>query len=507
MSMHPAPILRTLERHPRRASRLSSCFLHLRPACAGRPYSSQPQANSEPPRVQEDTRSRPIKRVPASPTPSSIEIRSKSYTIDSAWYNLTPTVLEATSRQLHLQRHHPLSITRNIIEQHFPAPRFTHYNNLTPVVSTQQNFDSLCFKSDHPGRQRSDTYYLNQTTLLRTHTSAHQLDTFCNNKSDGYLITADVYRRDEIDRSHYPVFHQVEGALTWDRDKLPNADVAKAAMQDLKNIMVPDVIIQDENPPFHAERNPAQLRHHTQAQVEAMGQHLKRSLEKMVVDIIMRARKAAHGAEDKHQEVRVRWVEAYFPFTTPSWELELFYDGDWHEVLGCGIIHQQILIDARVPSRIGWAFGIGLERIAMMLFDIPDIRLFWSKDERFLSQFESLSSSLDVLPRFVPFSKHPPCPKDVSFWLPRAETVEEGDAMGQSQWNDNDVMDLVRNVAGDVVEDVKLMDVWTSSKGEQSKMFRIIYRSLERTLTNEETNNYHENVRRALVEELGVKLR
>ncbi|PHH76154.1 hypothetical protein CDD82_4125 [Ophiocordyceps australis] len=506
MSIRPAPILRTLER---RAYALSSCLLDLPPLCIVRPYSSQAQAKSEPPRFQEDTRAKPGSKTRATPT-SSVEIRAKSYTVDAAWYNLTPTVLDATSRQLHLQPHHPLSITRRIIEQHFPTPTFTHYNSLPPVVSTQQNFDSLCFKSDHPGRQRSDTYYLNQTTLLRTHTSAHQLDTFRNNKSDGYLITADVYRRDEIDRSHYPVFHQVEGALTWDRDKLPNGHVAKAAMQDLSKFTVPNLIIQDENPAFHAERNPVQSRHHTQAEVEAISQHLKRSLEKMVVDMIARATKAravANGSDDQQQEVRVRWVEAYFPFTTPSWELELFYDGDWHEVLGCGIVHQQILIDAGVPSRVGWAFGIGLERIAMMLFDIPDIRLFWSKDERFLSQFEGLSASLDVLPRFVPFSKHPPCPKDVSFWLPRAEAFEGGGVMGQSQWNDNDVMDLVRNVAGDVVEDVKLIDVWTSPKGDESKMFRIIYRSLERTLTNEETNHYHENVRRALEEELGVKLR
>lgn len=81
-------------------------------------------------------------------------------------------------------------------------------------------------------------------------------------------------------------------------------------------------------------------------------------------------------------DVQMRWKEDYFPFTQPSFELEIFFNGDWLEVLGCGVIHDQVMRNADMPDGLGWAFGLGLERLAMVLFDIPDIRLFWSEDPR-----------------------------------------------------------------------------------------------------------------------------
>ncbi len=85
----------------------------------------------------------------------------------------------------------------------------------------------------------------------------------------------------------------------------------------------------------------------------------------------------------------MRWVDTYFPFTCPSWELEIHFEGEWLEVLGCGVVEQAIVSNAGVENKLGWAFGLGLERLAMVLFGIPDIRLFWSKDKRFLSQFHA----------------------------------------------------------------------------------------------------------------------
>ncbi|KAI5458007.1 hypothetical protein BGZ63DRAFT_392436 [Mariannaea sp. PMI_226] len=436
--------------------------------------------------------------------PGSVTIRGQTYSTDPAWFNAPAHVLDATSRKLHLQNDHPISITRQIIQSNFPASSFKSYNEFNPVVSTIQNFDSLGFPQNHPGRALSDTYYINKDTLLRTHTSAHQADTFRANETDGYLIAADVYRRDAIDRSHYPVFHQMEGAMSWDRNVVPNGDVAAAVWKDVENLPKHDVQVDDPNPTIHPERNPLQDAHHSAEEVEAIGTHLKKSLEAMVVDVFTRA-KAAAIKEDPNfvdEPLQMRWVEAYFPFTSPSWELEIYYAGDWLEVLGCGVVKQELFINAGVPSRLGWAFGIGIDRIAMLLFKIPDIRLFWSKDNRFLSQFEGVSGDLDKLKRFQPFSKYPPCPKDVSFWLNNEPSTETG------AFHENDVMELVRNVAGDVVEDVRLIDEFTHPKtGRKSMAYRIIYRSLERTLTNEEANDFHEGVRRALVEKLGVELR
>ena len=92
-----------------------------------------------------------------------------------------------------------------------------------------------------------------------------------------------------------------------------------------------------------------------------------------------------------------------------------------------------------MANKIGWAFGLGLERIAMILYSIPDIRLFWSTDPRFLLQFEE-----GKLSTFRPYSKYPSCFKDVSFWSAMDKPL-----------HDNDFCDLVRDVAGDLVEDVE----------------------------------------------------
>ena len=87
----------------------------------------------------------------------------------------------------------------------------------------------LGFPPNHPGRSKTDTYYVNASKCLRTHTSAHQVDTFAAAESEGYTISADVYRRDAIDRSHYPVFHQMEGARVWDRRTAGRAGAVEAA--------------------------------------------------------------------------------------------------------------------------------------------------------------------------------------------------------------------------------------------------------------------------------------
>lgn len=438
-----------------------------------------------------------------------MKIDGKSYQTDE-WHNLSPNITSSISRRLHVQKDHPIAITRAIIESRFQSPTFKYHNNFFPVVSTQQNFDSLGFPADHPGRSRTDTYYVNHETVLRTHTSAHQADVFRANESEGWLISADVYRRDAIDRSHYPIFHQMEGARMWDRTRVPNGDISAAILKDIEALPKHSMKVEDPNPPTHPERNPLQ-KEHSLSEAEAIAAHLKHSLELVVVEIFSRAKTATIAANPDFvdEPLKVRWIEAYFPFTSPSWELEIFWQGDWLEVLGCGVVKQNIMEKAGQPQQLGWAFGMGLERIAMLLFEIPDIRLFWSKDERFLGQFSGMSENLDKLRRFVPFSKFPACYKDVAFWLRSSSSSAGGGSRANTQdFHENDVMEIVRDIGGDVVEDVAKVDDFTHPKtGRKSLCYRINYRSLERTLTNEEANEYHEQVRKALVETLGVELR
>lgn len=381
---------------------------------------------------------------------------------------------------------------------------------LSPIVTVAQNFDSLSFPANHPGRSRTDTYYINKKTLLRTHTSAHQADTFRQNASDGYTISADVYRRDSIDRSHNPIFHQMEGARMWDREKVAGGDVARRIWEEIKLMPKNDIFVDDPNPTVRPDRNPLQESHSID-EVEAIAAHMKRSLEGVVIDISSKATQAATAAKVDHripappqEPIKIRWVEAYFPFTSPSWELEVLWQNDWLELLGCSVVKQSIPIAAGVPSQLGWAFGVGLERIAMLLFSIPDIRLFWSTDPRFLNQF----STLENIKPFVPFSKHPACYKDVAFWLRSSSSAAGGGVGGVDEFHENDVMELVREVAGSLVEDVRLVDEFKHpGTGRRSLCYRVNYRSLERTLRNSEVNEMHARLQELLEERLGVEVR
>lgn len=297
----------------------------------------------------------------------------------------------------------------------------------------------------------------------------------------------------------------------WDRRKLPGGGVAKAVREELDQMPKHSIIVEDANPTVHPQKNPLQEEHHSIDEVEAMSAHLKRTLEGVVIDIFSKAR-AAREANDGNgglkkttvsEPLKIRWVETYFPFTSPSWELEVFWQNSWLELLGCGIVQQRLPIAAGVPSQLGWAFGVGLERVAMLLFSIPDIRLFWSQDARFLSQF----STLDNIRPFAPFSKHPACYKDISFWL-RSTSSSAGGGIG-GDFHENDVMEIVRETVGEqIVEDVKLVDEFKHPKtGRRSLCYRINYRSLERTLTNQEVNGMHERLECLLKSKLGVELR
>lgn len=321
----------------------------------------------------------------------------------------------------------------------------------------------------------------------------------------------------------------MEGALTWDRnDFKSSSELVQKIKADYDKLPKHDLVVEDPNPTTHPERNPLQAQYHSPEEAEAIAAHLKRSLEDMVVTIFTAADKALAGSgqtpKSDQEPLKVRWVEAFFPHTSPSWEMEVWWQGDWLEVLGCGVIDQPLLNRADVPSRVGWAFGIGLERIAMLLFGIPDIRLFWSKDQRFLGQFNESKP----IQRFQPFSKYPAAPRDVAFWLPESKGPVVADtpastsstpspAGGQATepvmaetpaFHENDLMEVVRNTAGDSVEDVALVDSFKHPKtGKQSLCYRITYRSLEKTLTNEEANGLHEQIRQELVAKFGVKLR
>jgi phenylalanyl-tRNA synthetase alpha chain len=208
-----------------------------------------------------------------------------------------------------------------------------------PDVETDYyNFLALNFPPDHPARDAQDTFYLSEDLLMRTHTSPIQIRVMQNNKPPfKFIAPGRVYRNEAIDATHHHIFHQVEGFLV------------------------------DEG--IH------------------MG-HLKGTLDTFI--------KKFFGAR-----VQTRFRPSFFPFTEPSAEMDIsciFCEGKgcrickqsgWVEMLGCGMIDPQVLTNCGVdPEKwTGFAFGMGVERIALFQYDIDDIRLFYQNDLRFLKQF------------------------------------------------------------------------------------------------------------------------
>jgi len=362
--------------------------------------------------------------------------------------NVTPYIAALVGRDLHRTEKHPLFIIRDRIEKYFAGLEDAHFeifDGEDPIVTATQCFDDLLIPKNHPGRQKSDTYYVTDELLLRTHTSAHQSEHLRAGR-DAFLCTGDVYRRDEIDASHFPAFHQMEGVKLF--------------------------------PEIDGSRYPSKQAWLASDECKRVGDDLKTTLEGMVDAVF----------DDPNLEKR--WRDDYFPFTEPSFELDVFFEGDWIEVLGCGVIHEGVLERCDVAHKRGWAFGLGLERLAMVLFSIPDIRLFWTDDQRFLDQFRSG----DVV-TFKPYSKYPPVYKDIAFWIP-------------DDYAENDFFELGRSVAGDLVEQITQIDTFTHPKTHRTSMcYRITYRSMDRSLTDLEINALQDNLRNVTRDTLNVELR
>lgn len=323
-------------------------------------------------------------------------------------YSNIPASIEAKiGKNLHNTKNHPVEIMKRRMFDYFRSVKeykFEYFDNLSPFVSTVDNFDKLLIPSNHPSRSKSDTYYVNEGTVLRTHTSAHQNELLAKGYNN-FLVVGDVYRKDEIDCSHYPVFHQVEG-------------VAK----------VPD----DANAEGRA----------------------KDELIKILNGLV----------EYLFPGCKYRTNDDYFPFTDPSFEYEVEYRGNWLEILGCGVVHKEILENNGLTGAY-WAFGIGLERLVMVQCDIPDIRYIWSDHPRFLEQFSS-----GEIVKFKPYSELPTMYKDISFWIPPEMMVD-------GKWlEENDFFEIARDIMGDWVESIKLKDEFNHPiKKMTSRMYRTIF--------------------------------
>ncbi len=339
--------------------------------------------------------------------------------------NITPGIQSKIGKNLHNKENHPIEIIKRKIYNFF-GEDFKKFEDLNPIVKIEDNFDKLLIPKDHPARSVSDTYYYDENHVLRTHTSAHQNEILLAGHKK-FLATGDVYRKDDIDASHYPVFHQMEGVCIMEEGQ--NAvDELKKTLSGLIEVLFP-------------------------------------------------------GCE-------YRFNEDYFPFTHPSFEVEVMFQGRWMEVLGCGVVQPKIMENCGLADKTAWAFGLGLERLAMVLFKIPDIRYFWSDDERFINQFQSG----DII-EFKPYSSYPPITRDMAFWT-------------DVNFAHNNFCEIVRETGGDLVENVSIVDEFVHPKtGKTSKCYRMVYRSNDRTLTSEEINEIQDTVKSISIDKLKVEIR
>ncbi len=226
-----------------------------------------------------------------------------------------------------LGAYHPINTTKDNIIKFLESIGFdTIYG--PEIESEKYNFDMLNIKKSHPARQMHDTFYLeNKSHVLRTHTSPVQIRGMLKKQPPLALISGGkVFRKDD-DATHLPMFHQVEG------------------------------IYVDEDVTFA-------------------------KLKSLIYEIVF---------ELFGKDIELRFRPSYFPFTEPSAEVDILSkNGSWLEILGCGIVNPVVLENCEINSNkfSGLAFGLGIERIAMLLHEVHDIRDFYKSNLNFLGQFK-----------------------------------------------------------------------------------------------------------------------
>jgi phenylalanyl-tRNA synthetase alpha chain len=243
--------------------------------------------------------------------------------------------------QIEVGSRHPLSLVRSEIIEIFDRIGFT-VSEGPEIEDDWHNFSALNFPPEHPARDMQDTFFIetNPDILLRTHTSSVQVRYMENNKPPIRTISPGrVFRNEDISARAHCIFHQVEGLYI-------DTDVSFA---DLKQTLL-------------------------------------------------------YFTKEMFGKSKIRLRPSYFPFTEPSAEVDIYWGLEtetdykitkgtgWLEIMGCGMVDPNVLKNANIDPEIysGYAFGMGIERIAMLLYQIPDIRMFYENDVRFLEQFKSV---------------------------------------------------------------------------------------------------------------------
>ncbi|MCC6290887.1 hypothetical protein IT398_02385 [Candidatus Nomurabacteria bacterium] len=318
---------------------------------------------------------------------------------------------------------------KEIVDRTLRVPSLADFDiiQIPEIIPVDILFDLFNMPVGHPARSKSDTYYVDEKNVLRTHDTVfwyYYLNTpeiknrIAKKEAVGAICHGKVYRKDEIDKRHMNVFHQMGGLYLAPDGK------EKITPEDLKKVL-------------------------------------------------SEIAKSIFG-----EKVEFRFYDHNFPYTDPSFEMEAFVNNQWIEILGSGMPRKSVLENFGITGYHGWAFGFGLERLAIANMELPDIRLLWSKDERVKKQLRLEQKYRDV-------SKYPPIVRDISFIVP-------------STFAPNNYFDLIRDLGGELVEEVTLIDRFENEQkfgpGKISYTYRIVYRSNERTLTTDEIDPIQDKI-------------
>jgi len=220
---------------------------------------------------------------------------------------------------------HPVTQTLHRVESLFHSIGFSVAHG-PQIESDFYNFTALNIPESHPARAMHDTFYIDESYVLRTHTSPVQIRHLEKNKPPLRIISPGRVYRVDSDATHSPMFHQVEGL--WVDQQVSFADLKGVIEDFLQNFF-------------------------------------------------------------ENKELKVRFRPSYFPFTEPSAEMDMSWKGGWLEIGGCGMVHPEVFKHVGIDSNQyqGFAFGLGIERLTMLRYGVQDLRHFFNNDLRFLQQF------------------------------------------------------------------------------------------------------------------------
>lgn len=334
---------------------------------------------------------------------------------------------------------HAIALIYRMIHDHIkrthPDSEIREYR-LSPIVSVADNYDNLLFEPESAGRSSTYTHYLSEDTMLRAHTTAHIPKILAELAKDKtwndvvIMIPGLVYRRDVTDKKHLGVIHHLD---IWRIAKIEK----NIKRYDLKEV------------------------------VEGIARTCNKSWKLRIVDVV-------------------------HPYTLDGMEVNLVKDDKDVEILECGMLHPEVVrMTGLNPDEVcGWAMGIGLDRMVMIVKDISDIRYLRSTNSKIAQQMLNLEPYKEV-------SSYPPITRDLSYCVP-ATYVEE------------DISDDIRNALGKDIEILEDVTILTSTEysslpeiakeklgckpDQKNVLVRITLRHLEKTLTDKEANDYYATI-------------